>query len=218
MYQGGSLIDYRDRSAEFFSTVQQLKQQRAEKEPFVENPSALTRRGNALNQRSQFSQAAAHIMQGIHSTSKKLEELTILTKNTSLYNNPVEAINRITYELKQDMETLQKEIDVLNVFVASQGPHASPQDGTHSTIIVANLKDQLASQTKSFVKVLTQRTQNMKVQSTRRSHFEGLSVQRKARPHDFSSLLDAADTTAEVSEPEPSSSTQLVAFESPGQV
>ena len=266
MYQGGALTDYRDRSSEFFATVQSFQKKHASSSPNSTNnsPSAISsspdkqqflndspssssssqlhssssslsssphnlrnRNNNHSTSsstpqqpktRSQFSQAAAHIMSGIHTTSSKLQELTTLTKQTSLYNDPAGAINRISFELKKDMETLQGEIDVLAEFVNSQHVKLNNDDGSNSNLIVTSLRDQLATQTQSFLQVLTQRSESMKQQNERRKEFEGSSVKRKAKHRDFSSLLDddnnddSNDVDVE-SQTQTQHQTQLSAFE-----
>lgn len=186
--------DFRDRSNEFFATVQSLKKKEG---------GDIQKRSDEPSKKSQFTQAASHIMSGIHSTAKKLEELTLLTRKTSLYLDQSERINQITQELKQDMQTLKGEIGVLNKFVASK----STANNINSSMIVDSLKAQLAKQSSSFVNVLKARTHSLKNQNQRRKHFESSKVMvKRKRNRDFSHfshLLDDATPPTEKGEGDP---------------
>jgi hypothetical protein len=113
---GGSL---RDRTDEFFRTVDMFQQQsqgqthrhsvnththggghlngRSSSSPSSSSSSSDLKRNQALvKQQSQFTQAAQHVMRGIHSTSERLGELTLLTKQTTLFNDDSSKVNELS--------------------------------------------------------------------------------------------------------------------------
>jgi hypothetical protein len=141
-----------------------------------------------VRQQSQFSQAAAHVSKGIFLVSDKLEKLTQLARQRSLFNDPARQIDRLTSVIQQDLQTLNSELDVVEQFVreqkgiASSAPSADQGGGASdvvtansqasSSAIVTNLKNKLATTTKSFADVLQIRTDNLKQQNSRRKQFD----------------------------------------------
>lgn len=124
----------------------------------VLRPEHLRHGGSRMQQASQFAQATSHISKGIVLVSEKLEQLTKLAKQKSLFQDSSDAINRLTYVIKTDLQTLNGEIDVVADFVAAQGGMASRQSQANSNRIVDSLKTELATKTKSFAEILQTRT------------------------------------------------------------
>ena len=216
MFGGGrrSKNDVRDRTAEFFATVESLKKGGAAvasppsssstapllnsaTSSFVSSSgSSSSSESSTLKARSKFSAAAAQIGRGIFEVSAKLEKLATMARARSLFEDNTEKINEITYIIKTDINTLNNEIDLLAKFVAGEVGGPSGRDAKqNSDAIVNNLKTQLAHTTKSFAKVLQVRTKNLKEQNNRRKKFEGDSRSGiSSRPpirrtRDFSAML-----------------------------
>jgi syntaxin 5 len=174
-------IDPRDRSQEFFSTVASLKKLHAVR------PAPTTNGINGLNAmpeptskifplQSQFTQAAKHISGGIVQLTEKLEHLAKFASKRSLFNDPVQEINKLSYVIKHDLQTLNGEIDLLQHFVTQN--RSAEGLGTHDNVqnseeILHGLKRDLASATYNFTDILKTRQQNLKDGSKRRKEFEG---------------------------------------------
>ena len=64
-------------------------------------------------QRSKFTEAAAHIGQGIQAVAVKLERLTRLARNQSLFSDPTNDIAQLRFAVKEDITSLNTDIDRL---------------------------------------------------------------------------------------------------------
>jgi syntaxin 5 len=130
-----------------------------------------------------------------------------VAKQRSLFNDPANEINELTYIIKTDLSTLHNELEVLHKWVVSHrdGHDAgalSVHAARNSTAIVDNLKQQLMTTTKSFQEVLQVRTNNLKEQNTRRKQFEagsggsstvvGNAAVRKRGANPFDALMNQA--------------------------
>jgi len=209
-----NLVDCRDRTAEFFSTVQQIQKAQhasmagASGQPaygaarpaasasgfgssgsnfhseFDERPDeallgaargAYGQPAQPRAQQSQFTQAASHIGQSIHGVTLKLEKLAKLARQRSLFNDPAQEINELTFVIKDDIGTLQSELEKLAGWVTAQraaSTSSTSHGARHSTAVVDGLKQELMRTTKSFQEVLQVRTQTLKEQHQRRKQFE----------------------------------------------
>jgi len=193
-----NLVDCHDRTAEFFSIVQQIQRAPSHQPPL---PNRVHRNGDSfsssdaasLKQQSQFAQAAQHIGRSIHMVTERLEKLGKLVKQRSLFNDPASEINELTYGIKTDLSTLSTELEMLHNGVASSSSNneaLSVQATRNSSAIADNLKQQLMSTTKSFQDVLHVRTSNLKAQNQARTQFEasGRSSSSSSRRRDNNAL------------------------------
>jgi len=165
-------FDCRDRTAEFLSTVNAIQKQ-VEKQERELSPEPVVQVADPildLTHKSQFTKAAQHISKGICHVAKDLEELVALAKDRSLFNDPAHKINKLTSKVKSDINSLNKEIDVLHRWVL-ENPTRGRQSSQNSNAIVQNLQLELAGATKNFTEILQLRTQNMKDQNSRRKEF-----------------------------------------------
>uniref|UniRef100_H9GMR9 Syntaxin-5 n=1 Tax=Anolis carolinensis TaxID=28377 RepID=H9GMR9_ANOCA len=105
-------------------------------------------------------QFAVRIGKDLSNTFAKLEKLTILAKRKSLFDDKAIEIEELTYIVKQDINSLNKQI-------AQLGRHVL----THSNTVVVSLQSKLASMSNDFKSVLEVRTENLKQQKTRREQF-----------------------------------------------
>jgi len=222
MASSGTVVDVRDRTTEFFQTVALFQKQRQsqlaafaasasssasssrsqhysddENHPLISAPQPQPAKNFA--QQSQFAQAAAHIGKGIYSVSEKLEKLTRLAKDRSLFGDSGPEVDELTFIINQDIKTLNTEIDVLEQFV-QEGKRGldSRHSAANSELVVRNLKTNLASTTKSFAEILQVRSQSIKEKNSRRREFDGsLSFQSHTRPaHRLDDGLDEVKNPA----------------------
>jgi len=154
----------RDRTAEFFRIVEEerLKRQGA--------GAAQGNRPKPLARRSEFMNIAKAIGVDISNTYAKLEKLTILAKKKSLFDDRPVEIQDLTYIIKQDISSLNKQIAQLQEFSKSRDEN-SQHAKKHSSSVVVSLQSKLANMSKSFKQVLEIRTENLKHQKERRDQF-----------------------------------------------
>ncbi|KAJ0049933.1 hypothetical protein NL108_005237, partial [Boleophthalmus pectinirostris] len=126
---------------------------------------------SALRQRSDFTVMAKRIGKDLSNTFAKLEKLTILAKRKSLFDDKAVEIEELTYIIKQDINSLNKQIAQLQDLVRSRGGPGGRHIQTHSNTIVVSLQSKLASMSNDFKSVLEVRTENLKQQRSRREQF-----------------------------------------------
>jgi len=154
----------RDRTAEFFRIVEEerLKRQGA--------GAAQGNRPKPHARRSEFMNIAKAIGVDISNTYAKLEKLTILAKKKSLFDDRPVEIQDLTYIIKQDISSLNKQIAQLQEFSKNRDEN-SQHAKKHSSSVVVSLQSKLANMSKSFKQVLEIRTENLKHQKERRDQF-----------------------------------------------
>ncbi|XP_069550526.1 syntaxin-5a isoform X1 [Brachyistius frenatus] len=154
----------RDRTLEFQSACKSLQGRQNGVQP---SKPALS----ALRQRSDFTVMAKRIGKDLSNTFAKLEKLTILAKRKSLFDDKAVEIEELTYIIKQDINSLNKQILQLQDLVKSRGAPGGRHIQTHSTTIVVSLQSKLAVMSNDFKSVLEVRTENLKQQRSRREQF-----------------------------------------------
>ncbi|XP_061644030.1 syntaxin-5a isoform X1 [Phyllopteryx taeniolatus] len=154
----------RDRTIEFQSACKSLQGRQNGVQP---SKPALS----ALRQRSDFTVMAKRIGKDLSNTFAKLEKLTILAKRKSLFDDKAVEIEELTYIIKQDINSLNKQIAQLQDLIKSRGAPGGKHIQTHSNTIVVSLQSKLASMSNDFKSVLEVRTENLKQQRSRREQF-----------------------------------------------
>jgi len=166
---------FKDRTTEFFQITERLRQTQPRKEVRKSLNGAA-----ATSPKLQFTIAAGEIGKQIHETTTKLQNLTKLAKNTSLFNDKSEEIHQLTFVIKQDITMLNHQIETLQSHVQNQRLlHKNKQTENHATNIVSFLKANLAKTTKRFQSVLETRTKNLKVQQEKRLRLSGPAIKKK---------------------------------------
>uniref|UniRef100_A0A668A439 Syntaxin-5 n=1 Tax=Myripristis murdjan TaxID=586833 RepID=A0A668A439_9TELE len=107
----------------------------------------------------------------LSNTFAKLEKLTILAKRKSLFDDKAVEIEELTYIIKQDINSLNKQIAQLQDLVRSRSAPGGRHIQSHSNTIVVSLQSKLASMSNDFKSVLEVRTENLKQQRSRREQF-----------------------------------------------
>jgi syntaxin 5 len=123
---------------------------------------------------SDFARRAGQIGLGIHSTSQKLGRLAQLAKQTSMFDDPAEAINELAGVVKQDIRALNAAISDLQSARgggAGGGGAAGGQSAAHAATVVDSLRGRLKDATREFKDVLTLRTDNLRAHEERKSLF-----------------------------------------------
>ncbi|KAJ8348619.1 hypothetical protein SKAU_G00272080 [Synaphobranchus kaupii] len=126
---------------------------------------------NAIRQRSDFTVMAKRIGKDLNNTFAKLEKLTIFAKRKSLFDDKAVEIEELTYIIKQDITSLNKQIAQLQGLVISRCSQNGRHVQTHSNTIMVSLQSKLASMSIDFKSVLEVRTENLQQQRSRREQF-----------------------------------------------
>ncbi|KAI4819303.1 hypothetical protein KUCAC02_004556 [Chaenocephalus aceratus] len=142
----------RDRTLEFQSACKSLQGRPNGVQP---SKPALS----ALRQRSDFTVMAKRIGKDLSNTFAKLEKLTILAKRKSLFDDKAVEIEELTYIIRQDINSLNKQIAQLQDLVRSRAAPGGRHIQTHSKTIVVSLQSKLASMSNDFKSVLEVRTE-----------------------------------------------------------
>nr|XP_008120911.1 PREDICTED: LOW QUALITY PROTEIN: syntaxin-5 [Anolis carolinensis] len=145
---------------------------------------------SAVRQRSEFSVMAKRIGKDLSNTFAKLEKLTILAKRKSLFDDKAIEIEELTYIVKQDINSLNKQIAQLQNLSRPNASQSGRHVLTHSNTVVVSLQSKLASMSNDFKSVLEVRTENLKQQKTRREQFSRPPV--SAMPLSTSNLSGSA--------------------------
>ena len=159
----------RDRTQEFQSACKSLQ---SRQNGIQTSKPAL----HAARQCSEFTLMARRIGKDLSNTFAKLEKLTILAKRKSLFDDKAVEIEELTYIIKQDINSLNKQIAQLQDFVRAKGSQSGRHLQTHSNTIVVSLQSKLASMSNDFKSVLEVRTENLKQQRNRREQFSRAPV------------------------------------------
>ncbi|XP_048884352.1 syntaxin-5a [Brienomyrus brachyistius] len=163
----------RDRTQEFLSACKSLQ---GRQNGIQTNKPALS----VIKQRSDFTLMAKRIGKDLSNTFAKLEKLTILAKRKSLFDDKAVEIEELTYIIKQDINSLNKQIAQLQQLGLSRTGQEGKHVQTHSNSIVVSLQSKLASMSNDFKSVLEVRTENLKQQRSRRDQFSQAPISASA--------------------------------------
>ncbi|XP_077028661.1 LOW QUALITY PROTEIN: syntaxin-5 [Agelaius phoeniceus] len=163
------VMSCRDRTQEFLFACKSL-QGRSGGSRWAEQPPGPGR------QRSEFSLMAKRIGKDLSNTFAKLEKLTLLAKRKSLFDDKSVEIEELTYIIKQDIGSLNKQIAQLQELLRARGGAPGRHLQSHSNSVVVALQSKLASMSNDFKSVLEVRTENLKQQRSRREHFSRAPV------------------------------------------
>jgi len=154
----------RDRTAEFAAILKSSKSSSKYKNGRVNQP-----QNNALKSRTEFSNLAKRVSSDLQQTFKKLEKLTILCKKRSLFDDKPVEIQELTYIIKQDISSLQRNLINLE---QRRGNNQQGKDAQkHTNSIVKNLKSKLSGMSETFKSALEVRRENMLKQKKRKDEF-----------------------------------------------
>lgn len=183
-----------DRTAEFKTIVAQAERRQASSKVGSQRRSLLTESqksaadGNGRPRRSEFARKAAEIGRGISATMGKLEKLAQLAKRKTLFDDRPVEINELTFIIKQDLSSLNREISGLQSL--SRQLHPKPdQEGEHNKNVVFLLQGKLTDVSANFKDVLEVRTKNIQASKSRTDNFIStvsqnahLPIQQSASP------------------------------------
>jgi syntaxin 5 len=167
----------RDRTGEFQTTVRTFASRRNGLDGPLQAPTNRRQHPqSAMEQRGIFMQQAKKIGYDLSQTFLKLEQLSMIAKQSSLFNDKSMEIQDLTLSVKQDISNLNRQIAQLQQYMIDAHGSKSKNSQTHSNSVVFVLQSKLATMSNDFKQVLEARTQNLKEQKTRRDNFSRNTV------------------------------------------
>ncbi|KAK0500604.1 t-SNARE [Armillaria luteobubalina] len=166
-----------DRTNEFRSCVESIRSRSSLPSRGGEAKQRLLQDGSrAHGSKSEFTRMASTIGKDISSTTIKLGKLAQLAKRKSLFDDRPVEISELTFIIKQDIASINKQIAQLQSYVKqrnaqSSGSAAGKQIEEHNHNVVMLLQSKLANTSMTFKDVLEVRTQNMKETKDRTEQF-----------------------------------------------
>jgi len=158
-------MTYLDRTVEFNNATESIRIKQNVTKPVKRTP---------IQQKSQFTMAASKIGKELYDTSDKLAKLTKLAKKTSfIFDDSPAEIEELTFIIKQNIHTMNKEISLLKELAKSS---SSTQNQSHSDTVITLLNTKLATTTKDFKEILQHRTETIKTQQDKKVLFTGTST------------------------------------------
>ncbi|KAF0689859.1 Aste57867_18729 [Aphanomyces stellatus] len=126
----------------------------------------------AMQQQVHFNAAASDVSKEVNKVSQRLQQLTLLVRQTNMFNDPTSQINELTQLVKQDITLIHTKLDDLECFQRSQrAGYSSNQAAKHSDAIVTQMKSTLMTTTKGFKDILQVRQENLQHQHDRTSQY-----------------------------------------------
>lgn len=189
----------RDRTVEFMATVKSMQGRMGN--GYVKPQQ--NRQTKDLQDWNVFMKIAKQIGRDISNTFTKLEKLTLLAKKKSLFDDQSVEIQELTYIIKQDINSLNKQIAQLQELSKTRSYKQGRHMQSHSNSIVVTLQSKLAMMSNDFKQVLEIRTENLKHQRNRREQFTQGTVSATLPPsvisgHNGSVLLADERANSEV--------------------
>uniref|UniRef100_A0A674AFE0 t-SNARE coiled-coil homology domain-containing protein n=1 Tax=Salmo trutta TaxID=8032 RepID=A0A674AFE0_SALTR len=177
----------RDRTNEFQSVCRSLQ---ARQDGVHSSKPALS----AIRQHSDFTLMAKRIGKDLSNTFSKLEKLTILAKRKSLFDDKAVEVEELTYIVKQDINSLNKQIAQLQGLVRSRQSQNGKHLQTHSNTIIVSLQSKLASMSNDFKSMLEVRTENLKDNFSEEKLTAEVSVDMEFRASQQLQLINEQDS------------------------
>lgn len=118
-----------------------------------------------------------------------------MAKRKSLFDDRPAEIQELTYIIKSDLSALNQQIGYLQEISRNQSRSNGKHLNSHSSNMVMALQTRLANMSSDFQQVLEVRTENLKLQKTRREQFAQAPVASSlsARNNNQGSLLFGQD-------------------------
>eukprot|EP00929_Paragymnodinium_shiwhaense_P107852 TRINITY_DN74207_c0_g1_i1.p1 TRINITY_DN74207_c0_g1~~TRINITY_DN74207_c0_g1_i1.p1 ORF type:complete len:287 (-),score=81.91 TRINITY_DN74207_c0_g1_i1:43-903(-) len=118
------------------------------------------------NASSELNMWSAQIGTEIHQAGLRVQELRKMARAKGIFNDKTNEIQTLTFNVKNDIKTLDQKIEALAAKAKGSGPNRSYQ--AHSSNMVETLKTRLLEVTKDFKDALEDRTKTLEFQDKRR--------------------------------------------------
>jgi len=151
----------RDRTAEFCQIADNL---RASISTLSSQPV------RAPRSKSEFSAQSSEIRKYLNATTAKLERLAKLASSKSLFDDPTQEIEELSFVVKGDIKTLQAKVGQLQSTINAK-TSGNKQIENHHKAVMGALQTKLMTTTNGFKEILISRAENMKSQHDRRGEY-----------------------------------------------
>ncbi|THH06351.1 hypothetical protein EW145_g4150 [Phellinidium pouzarii] len=164
-----------DRTNEFRACVESIRTRSVASSRMAEQRQRLLHQRRE-GSKSEFTRMASAIGKDISATTLKLGKLAQLAKRKTLFDDRPVEISELTYIIKQDIASINKQIASLQTYLKQRHAQSSKvaankQIDEHNANVVMLLQSKLASTSMTFKDVLEVRTQNMKESKDRTDQF-----------------------------------------------
>ncbi|KAI6136464.1 t-SNARE [Pisolithus sp. B1] len=164
-----------DRTNEFRTCVDSIRNRSAPLPHAAEAKQRLLQSHAKDTAKSEFSRMASAIAKDISTTTVKLGKLAQLAKRKTLFDDRPVEISELTFIIKQDIASINRQIAALQSFVKQRNAQGGSTEGKqideHNHNVVMMLQSKLANTSMTFKDVLEVRTQNMKETKDRTEQF-----------------------------------------------
>lgn len=171
---GGASRSSRDRTHEFLTAVRSMQGRQMANGSALGGQKPAAHAHDALlatRQSSEFMKIARAIGRDIASTFTKLEKLTLLARQKSIFDDRPAEIAELTHIIKEDMNALNRQIAQLQTIAQSPRQGQGKHQQSHTSNVVVALQSKLASMTTDFTGVLEERTENLKESKSRQEQY-----------------------------------------------
>ncbi|CAK9291562.1 unnamed protein product [Gordionus sp. m RMFG-2023] len=174
-------MDSKDRTFEFGVTIKALQSR------IINGFDNSKPHSNSLGkQANMFGRIAKVIGKDLTNTYSKLEKLTLLASNKSLFDDKSQEIQELSSIIKQDISSMNSQLIELQKFLKQQKAHQTRINKhveKHSNSILYTLQSKLASISNDFKNILEMRSENLKQQKTRQSKIVECDTNTKKFAH-----------------------------------
>jgi len=156
-----------------------------------------------------FMKRSREVASDLYKTYSKLEALNRLAKKTTIFDweETSKELNQLVYIIKQDINSLNKQIEELRRSQMNGHQKTSQNMESHSKTVVLSLQQQLATMSNSFKNTLELRSQNTQQQKQRREQFTNPETQALLPKKQAATIIDFENDNS-TSYQSPSSSLQ----------
>ncbi|CDI97111.1 syntaxin 5 [Echinococcus multilocularis] len=120
---------------------------------------------------SQFARMAALISSDLAVTCSRLESLSTLARQRTLFDDHSAEVQHLTLLIREDIANLNHRIADLSTLSKSSASSSQQQSSRHATSVLMNLQSRLAGMSERFKRVLEQRSKTLRDQTMRKSAF-----------------------------------------------
>ncbi|KAJ2509243.1 Integral membrane protein SED5 [Coemansia sp. RSA 1939] len=176
----------RDRTAEYRSLTTALRKRQPSAPQIDLNPNST----NAKNAFGEFSRQSSAIGKEIQETTVILEQLALLARGKTIFDDKTSEINALTNQVKQRIAAINGKILSLQTLQRKQNGHSGKTGqhaAEHHSNIVVSLQSQLANTSTVFKDVLELRSESLKETGTRKEKFIGAAAAGRTDRDPFSS-------------------------------
>ncbi|KAJ2077654.1 Integral membrane protein SED5 [Coemansia sp. RSA 988] len=174
----------RDRTTEYRSLVTALRKRQQS------SPTIGDKDHHSASSFGKFSRHAGAIGKDIQNTAQMLEQLAMLARGKTIFEDKSAEINALTSQVKQRIATINGKIMSLQNLQRKQAggrDNDKQQASEHRTNVVVSLQSQLANTSTTFKDVLELRSESLKESGSRKEQFIGAAAAAAAGTANFSS-------------------------------